>query len=403
VNPTADSSLWRLPAIRKLVLLTLLGFTGFAATLASLPWWAVRNGVPQSAAGLVTTVMMGVTVLAQFLVPTVERRLGAGRTLAIGVVALGLPSPLYLVSNDLTAMLALSALRGVGFAVLTVVGSALTAVLAPPARHGEAVGLFGLAVAVPNLLVVPGAVALAQNVGFWPVAALATFPVLAAPLALAIGGDHKPPVEHEEAGHRSAALAAVMPSVVLLTITLAGGGVTTYLPIERPDGYLATLVLLLFGLTAALGRWRVGRFADRTGTRRLLPGAVVLGVAGLAALAAGLGRGLDVLLFVGTALFGISYGAVQNLTLVLAFARARGQGTATVSAVWNASFDTGTGTGAVVVGALAATGMGVPAALSVCAGLITVCLPLAVMSSTRGRPMERGPPVWTDDRSALDT
>ena len=67
------------PAIRKLVLLTLLGFTGFAATLASLPWWTVRNGVPQSAAGLVTTVMLGVTLLAQFLVPTAERRLGTGR------------------------------------------------------------------------------------------------------------------------------------------------------------------------------------------------------------------------------------------------------------------------------------------------------------------------------------
>jgi hypothetical protein len=41
-------------------------------------------------------------------------------------------------------MLAISAVRGIGFAVLAVVGSALTAVLAPPIRHGEAVGLFGL-------------------------------------------------------------------------------------------------------------------------------------------------------------------------------------------------------------------------------------------------------------------
>ena len=82
------------------------------------------------------------------------------------------------------------------------------------------------------------------------------------------------------------------------------------------------------------------------------------------------------------AVFGIAYGAVQNLTLVVAFARARGHGASTVSAVWNAAFDTGTGIGAVVVGALAATGMGVPMALGVCAGLIAVCLPLAVMASS---------------------
>jgi predicted MFS family arabinose efflux permease len=375
--------LWGRPAIRQLVLLTLLGFTGFAATLASLPWWAVHGGASPSAAGLVTTVMLGVTVVVQFLVPAVERRLGTGRTLAIGVFALGAPSPMYLLGTDLTPMLVVSAVRGIGFGVLTVVGSALTAVLAPAGRHGEAIGLYGLAIAAPNLLVVPGAVALAQNVAFWPVVVLATCPVLAVPLALAVCADHQPQVAHDKAGHRRAALTAVLPSVVLLTITLAGGGVTTYLPIERPNGYLATLVLLVFGLAAALARWRVGRFADRAETRVLLPGAVLVGVVGLAALAAGLRAGVDVLLLGGAAVFGTSYGAVQNLTLVVAFARARGNGVSTVSAVWNAAFDTGTGIGAVVVGALAATGMGVPMALGACAGLIAVSLPLAVMASAR--------------------
>ena len=383
---TAESPLWRLPAIRKLVLLTLLGFTGFAATLASLPWWAVQGGASPSAAGLVTTVMMGVTVVVQFLVPAMDRRFGAGRTLAIGVVALGAPSPFYLLSSDLAPMLVVSAVRGVGFAVLTVVGAALTAMLAPTARHGEAVGLYGLAVAAPNLLVVPGAVALAQNVGFWPVAMLAAVPVLAAPLALTIGGDGQPRTGPAEAGRRSAAWVALRPSIVLLTITLAGGGMTTYLPIERPDGYLATLVLLVFGFTAAFGRWRVGRFADRTDTRLLLPGMLILGVAGLAALAAGLRADADLVLLLGAAAFGAAYGGVQNLTLVVAFARARGAGTSTVSALWNASFDTGTGTGAVVVGVLAAKGLGVPAALGACAALIALCVPLAIMSRAQPDP-----------------
>jgi predicted MFS family arabinose efflux permease len=377
--------LWGRPAIRELVLLSVLGFTGFSATLASLPWWAVHGGASPSAAGLVTTVMLGVTVAVQFLVPAVERRLGTGRTLAIGLFALGAPSPMYLLSTDLTPLLVVSAVRGIGFGVLTVIGAALTVVLAPPGRHGEAVGLYGLAVAAPNLLVVPGAVALAQNVAFWPVVVLATCPVLAVPLALAIGADHQPRVAHGGAGGRRVALTAVLPSVVLLVITLAGGGVTTYLPIERPNGYLATLVLLLFGLTAAWGRWQVGRSADRAGTRLLLPGAVLVGVVGLAALAAGLWQGADVLLLVGAAVFGTAYGAVQNLTLVVAFARARGHGGSTVSAVWNAAFDTGTGIGAVVVGALAATGMGVPMALGVCAGLIAGSLPLAVVASGPAR------------------
>jgi predicted MFS family arabinose efflux permease len=117
----------------------------------------------------------------------------------------------------------------------------------------------------------------------------------------------------------------------------------------------------------------------------LLPGTLAIGVVGLVVLAGGLWRGLDVLLLAGAALFGAAYGAVQNLTLVAAFARAGGQGTSAVSAVWNAAFDTGTGVGAVAVGALAATGMGVPAALAVCAGLIVGCLPPAVLSSAQRR------------------
>jgi predicted MFS family arabinose efflux permease len=382
---SVEPGLWRSRAIRELVVLTLLGFTGYAATIASLPWWAVRGGASPTAAGLVTTVMLGATVVVQFLVPAVERRLGTGRTLAVGLLALGAPSLLYLLSTDLAALLLVSAVRGVGFAVLTVIGATLTAVLAPPGRHGEAVGLYGLAIAAPNLVVVPGAVALAQNVAFWPVAVLAACPVLAVPLALAVGGDRRPQEARGDAGARRAARTAVLPSLVLLTVTLAGGGVTTYLPIERPDGYLATLALLLFGLAAALGRWRVGRLADRAGTRLLLPGTVVVGVVGLVAVAAGLGSSSTALLLAGAAVFGTSYGAVQNLTVVVAFARAEGRGGSTVSAVWNAAFDTGTGIGAVVVGALAATGMGVPVALGACAGLVAVCLPLAVRASA-GRP-----------------
>ena len=324
--------------------------------------------------------MLGVTVVVQFLVPDGGAPAGDGPPLAVGVIALGAPSPMYLLSTDLVPMLAVSAVRGVGFGVLTVIGSALTAVLAPPHRHGEAVGLYGLAVAAPNLLVVPGAVALAQNVSFWPVVVLATCPVLAVPFGA--GHRRRPPATGRPASTRAGAGGAVrdLPCGVLLTITLAGGGVTTYLPIERPNGYLATLVLLLFAFHGRAGTVAGGpaRGPDRYASPAA--GDRCAGGRGSGGAGARAGHGADVLLLAGAAVFGIAYGAVQNLTLVVAFARARGHGASTVSAVWNAAFDTGTGIGAVVVGALAATGMGVPTALGVCAGLIAVCLPLAVRS-----------------------
>jgi predicted MPP superfamily phosphohydrolase len=41
-----------------------------------------------------------------------------------------------------------------------VLGALLAAAVAPPERRGEAIGLYGLAIAVPNLIAVPAGVAL---------------------------------------------------------------------------------------------------------------------------------------------------------------------------------------------------------------------------------------------------
>jgi predicted MFS family arabinose efflux permease len=114
------------------------------------------------------------------------------------------------------------------------------------------------------------------------------------------------------------------------------------------------VALLLFGATAALARWRAGMLADRVGTRLLLPASVLAIGLGTAGLALGLLLGSDVVLLTAAAASGIGYGAVQNLTLVQAFARVEPRDTPTASAVWNLCFDGGTAIGAVAVGALAA-------------------------------------------------
>ncbi len=381
-------SLWRLPGIRRLLGVTLLGFAGFAATLGSLPWWAAEGGASVSTAGLVTAAMLVTTVATQAAVPAVVRRLGSGRSLAIGLVALGAPCPLYALFTDLGPLLAFSAVRGVGFALLTVIGSTLTRLLAPPGRHGEAAGLYGLAIGVPGVIVVPGAVALAQSAGYWPVAVLAALPVLAVPAALALSDDRDAAdaTAPSVIGHRRAVLRVLVPSVLLLVVTLAGSGVVTFVPIERPDGLLAAVALLVFGVTGAAGRWRSGVLADRSGTALLLPASLVTTASGVAGVAGGLAGGSDALLVGGAAISGLGYGAVQNLTLVAAFRRVDPADVPTASAVWNISFDAGTAVGAVAVGAVAAWGadaagqggVGVAAALGMCAVLLAVAVPLSL-------------------------
>jgi predicted MFS family arabinose efflux permease len=199
--------------------------------------------------------------------------------------------------------------------------------------------------------------------------------VLALPLVPGVVRGARPAASAARSSSRAAVRAALTPSAVLLVVTLAGGGLVTFLPIERPDGALATATLLVFGITAAAGRWRAGVLADRTGTRLLLPLALLASAAGLAAVALGLGAGAGWVL-AGAAVFGAGYGAVQNLTLVTAFARAGEGGATAASAMWNASFDTGTAVGALVLG-LVAAGVGLPWTYVLVAAALLLTLPLA--------------------------
>jgi predicted MFS family arabinose efflux permease len=382
MSQSRDESLWRLPGVRRLLLVSFLGFASFCLTLASLPTWAVQGGASQATAGLVTTVMLVATVAVQGVVPAAITRLGIGPALALGLLLLGAPSPLYGLSSQLPLLLSVSAIRGVGFALLTVIGATLTGIVAPPSRHGEAVGVYGLSIALPNLIGVPAGVALTIAGHFPLVGIMAASPLLAVPLALRMGGrpDRSEPAEVRVPGvRRTAAVLTVAPSLVLLVVTAAGGGLVTFLPIERPNGTLATLGLLVFGAAAAVARWRAGLLVDRMGSRILLPASLVLSAVGLGAVAGCLlgGSSYDALLLVGALLFGLGYGAVQNLSLVLAFARAGPEGGPIASAVWNAAFDTGTAAGAVGVGVLAHSGLGLPWSFAVTAAFILVMLPVA--------------------------
>jgi predicted MFS family arabinose efflux permease len=379
----ARTSLWRLPAMRALVAATSLGFASYCLTLASLPAYAVAGGASPDTAGVVTAVFLLVTVAVQSAVPALTARLGLGPVLGVGMLALGAPAPLYVVDDGVLWLSAVSAVRGAGFAVLTVLGATLSARVAPPERRGESIGLYGLAIAVPNLVAVPAGVALVLDGHAAVLAWLTAAPVLALPLVAVLARS----VRWEPGARtssRAAVRAALAPSAVLFAVTLAGGGLVTFLPIGRPDGVLATVALLVFGVAGALSRWRAGLLVDRVGTGRLLPSTLLLGATGMAVVGLGLRTG-DAVVLLGAALFGAGYGAVQNLTLVTAFARAGEGGTTTASALWNASFDAGTALGALALG-LVVAGVGLSWTHLLVAALLVAALPVARAAA---RPVTR--------------
>jgi MFS family permease len=400
---TTRRSLWHLPAMRLLAVYTITGFTGFFATMSALPAWIAAQGTSDSLAGFVTTTLLAATVSTQSMVPRMIARFGMTATLAIGLAALGAPSLLFLVDGGYWWVLAICALRGVGFGSMTVIGAMLTARIVPPARRGEAIGIYGLAIAVPNLLVVPGGVALVSAGYFWVVALLGAAPLLGLPVVRALA---KAAAAHDDsvagsgaapdkaarrtsdraasgAARQAARRAALGPAFVLMVVTLTSGGFMTYLPIIRPDGALATIALLVWGAFGAFTRWRIGPVADRTGLTALLPGSSLLSIAGICIVAGGLllsGAVSWAVVLGGAAVLGIGFGGTQNLTLLAAFARARQKETATVSSVWNIGFDAGTALGSGLVGLLILA-VTIPSALALTSLLIVVSMPVAIRSA----------------------
>ncbi|QFG70076.1 MFS transporter [Ornithinimicrobium pratense] len=378
-----------------LAVVAFTGFSGYAALLPAAPLWVVREGTSDSAgAGAVNFVLLGATVATQFAVPWLIRRLGWGPVLAAGMVLLGLPSLLHGLTADLAPTLALSAVRGVGFGILTVAASAAAVLLVEPRRRGAAVGAYSLALSVPNVLLMPSGGWIGDTWGFWPVFLLGAVPLLGIPACFALSrhlperSTQAPDLPSGTPAGRTTYLRLIPPSLILLTVTLAGGGIITFAPQLVAVPWLSAVGLFAFGLAATLTRWRIGAFSDRVGVDRLLWPFVILIVLGLSALAwvvrTPVGTA-QVAAWVATcAVVGISYGALQSLTMLQAFAAAGPRRVGAASAVWNAGFDAGTGTGALLVGAVA-LGAGFGPAMALTAALCLLTLPWAIRSALRAR------------------
>lgn len=389
---------------------TLTGFSGYASLLTVAPLWAVRGGADEAGAGLVNGILLLFTVLTQLFVPGALARWGWGPVMAVGLLLMGLPSLAHLSSDALGPTLALSAVRGVGFGILTVTGSAGVAELVDPARRGAAIGAYGLAIALPNLGLLALSAWVAQVWGFAVVFVAGALPLAGVPAALALGravrrssraradssaqegSEATTASEPTPMGRRTAYRHLVRPTVLLLGVTLAGGALITFAPQMVDSEPAVAAALLAMGATGALARWRMGALADRHGAARFLLPLVLTTTVSMGLLAWSVSVPTpSVWVLVGfvvaAGLLGVSYGGLQNLTLVLAFDAVPRRLYGLASAVWNVGFDLGTGLGSVLVG-LVAAGYGFPQALLVTAGCAAATLPLAVRRVVRRRTVQ---------------
>jgi predicted MFS family arabinose efflux permease len=323
----------------------------FYLLLSAVPTHAAALG-GELTAGSTTAALMATTILGEVIAPRLIARLGRRLATAIALLVLALPA-LATFSSDLAIVLVSCAARGLGLGVLLVAACGLAASLAPASRRAEAMGIYGIASALPAVLGVPLGPWTLTHLGSAATADIAAMLGLGALAGLAAFPGRSPAAKEEQRPHALPALrASAWPAGALAIGAIAVGATVTFLPLAHREVAAATimLALLLQGIASAASRWAVGRSVDRHGPKN----AVIVGVVGATAAMLCLTLPGDAAVIAGMAGSGAAFGVLQSATLTQLLQRSAPTQADGVSAVWNAAYDAGLGLGGLGIGALAA-------------------------------------------------
>lgn len=257
-----------------------IGTTEFVS-MGLLPEMSRATGVSISTGGhAISAYALGVVVGAPLMAFVGAR--WPRREALVGLMVL------FVLGNGATALVdsypALMAARfvaGLPHGAYFGLASLVAASLAPPGRAGRAVAGIMLGLSVANVVGVPAATWLGQNLGwraaYWVVAGLGVLTMVAvAAVVPRIPGDRAASWRRE-----LAALGRPQVLLALLAGSIGFGGmfaVYTYVvPLIHDVGGLpessAPLFLLVFGLGMVFGTWLAGRLADWSVLRSLVVGA----------------------------------------------------------------------------------------------------------------------------------
>jgi MFS family permease len=361
---------------------------GFYLPLSVVPLYAEHAGA-SGGAGLATVALLLSTVACELVTPRLIHRIGCRWALALGLTLLGLPALVLTISADTGVIVAVSVVRGCGFAICAVAGGAITATLIPAGRRGEGLALVGVASGIPGTLALPAGVWAAAHWGYEPVFVVTALATLLALLSLP-GLPHgtlprtAPAAKAEDhhsvlAGLRNGLV--MRPATVFAAAAAAAGVLVTFLPLATADrpAWVAASALLAQPAASTVARLISGRLGDRIGPARLLPYGLILTAAGTAAIAA---TGTPAAVIGGALVLGAGFGVLQNATLTLMYARVPAGGEGVVSAIWNAAYDLGMAAGAFGAG-LVATSTGYPMTFVLTAAMI---LPALILVRRDRRP-----------------
>lgn len=279
-------------------------------------------------------------------------RRGRKPTVLLGISGVALGGLLYLPSLGLAGLLAARLLVGAGEGTLYTAGSAWIVDLAPVARRGRVLGLYGLAV-WGGLSVGPLAGELIYNAGGYDAVWIfaAALPMVGALLATTIPDPFRP--QAQVAPHPLIAPEAIRPGVAIALAATGYAVVATFivLHLEARGINQGATVFAAFAAAIVLVRLVAGDLPDRLGSGRVAAVAGLFEAAGLVVLA--FAQSLPVALL-GGMMIGGAISLMNPSLMLVAVGRVSAEARGAAMGTYTAFFDGGIGIGAPLAGVVAA-------------------------------------------------
>jgi MFS family permease len=296
------------PRLVVLWLASFILFFSFFLLLSTLPLYLRRLGASDGSIGVI---MGSFAITSMLLRPWTgwgADRWGRRPFMVAGAAVFAVAPIGYGVGGGALALVGVRMLHGAGMALYPTAATAMVADVAPPARRGEFLGLFGAAGSIAMAIGPVVGVSVMTHLGFTGLFLVSATTALAA-LGLTLVTPETLGVASRAPFSMAATLSrpALVPSLVILCLMLTYGAQVTFLPLHAERlGVNPGIFFLVYALSLTLARGPAGRLSDRLGRRPVA--ALGLAVAAAALVVLALGEGV-----LGLALSGALYGLAGGL------------------------------------------------------------------------------------------
>ena len=321
-------------------------FFGFYFLIPVLPPYAAARGATKGEVGIVVGLASVAAVATRALSARALDRKGRRPFALFGLGLFAAASALLPLASSLGPLLAVRALQGVAWGLATTAISSLVVDIAPAARRGEAIGVWGLAPTVA-MAVGPLAGGVLARLGGPAAAFLGTALLFLAALALML-----PVAEpRHPAGSRARTAfprGALLPCAVLFLSSLSYGAIIAFVPVElgsepgRTGAWFA-----VYAASILLVRPLAGRLSDVHGRRAVAVPGLLVGAAGVAL--TGFAHG-TALLAVAAALYGVGIAGLSFPAITAWTVDRAGEARGAAMAAFYGSYDLAIAIGAVALG-----------------------------------------------------